>query len=237
MRTGYMFEPTSLRHDEIIARLIALRGGIAAREVGDAFADSLVTRRLDLRSALGTFGAALNLPGHEIGPLVASGGGVAACGTCHAYQSARVEDLNVLNFERFKWGGVRHADPLYALLDLTRFEASEPQGAAGEGHALLGRVLEIAGNAPADARPSDLVKLLKALIPGNDYERRTVIGCLGYAGLLQSRDHEGFFETYPTRRPVPPDAKNDWPYPVSWWRGRDGVNVAAARVYFPEVIV
>ena len=27
----------------------------------------------------------------------------------------------MLNFERFKWGGVRHSDPLYAALDLERF--------------------------------------------------------------------------------------------------------------------
>lgn len=236
-QAGYMFEPTRLRHDEIVERLIAVRERITAREVGDAFADSLVTGRLDLRSALGSFGAALNLPRHKLGRRAAFGPGQNWCGLCHAYESAQIEDLNVLNFERFKWGGVRHADPLYALLDLTRFEASELEEAASEGHFRLSRLLEIAGDAPPDARPNDLVKRIKPLIPGNDYERRAIIGCLAYAGVLQPRDHEGFFDGYPTRRPQVSDGKNDWPYPAQWWRGRDGVNTAAVKVYFPEIAV
>lgn len=98
---------------------------------------------------------------------------------------------------------------------------------------MLGRLLEIADSAAPDARPSDLVKMLKSHIPGNDHVRRTFIACLGYAGVLQPADHDGFFESYPSRRAIPPEWKNDWPYPVSWWRGRDGVNRNAVRFYFP----
>ncbi|HQR90655.1 MAG TPA: hypothetical protein PLH31_15610 [Caulobacter sp.] len=227
-----MFSPTHLRHDEIVERLVALRKNITAQDVGNAFADSLVTRRLDLRSALGSFGAALNLPSHHF----ADSYGSLRCRTCWAFESSAAEDLNVLNFERFKWGGVRHSDPLYALLDLTRFRTSAPESSASEGHALLRRLLEIAGNAPANTRPNDLVKLLKSLIPGNASQRRVAIQCLGYAGVLQSREHAGFFDTYPIHRAHPPEGKNDWSYPISWWRGHDGVNVAAVRFYFPEVM-
>ena len=49
--------------------------------------------------------------------------------TCQVCQShgllgqARYEqaDLNVLNFERLKWGGVRHGDLLYTYFDLREF--------------------------------------------------------------------------------------------------------------------
>jgi hypothetical protein len=85
------------------------------------------------------------------------------------------------------------------------------------------------------ARPSDLLKALKPILSGNDQQRRVVLECLSYAGVLQPRDHEGFFESYPVRREEPPEWKNDWPYPMSWWRGRDGVNPKALKFYFPDI--
>jgi hypothetical protein len=35
-------------------------------------------------------------------------------------------DLNVLNFERFKWGGVRRDQPVYATFDLERSRCLDP---------------------------------------------------------------------------------------------------------------
>ncbi|MNL16985.1 hypothetical protein D3C87_1380530 [compost metagenome] len=35
------------------------------------------------------------------------------------------EDLNVLNFERIKWGGIRHGKLIYTLFDLQQLQIAE----------------------------------------------------------------------------------------------------------------
>ena len=50
-------------------------------------------------------------------------------------------------------GGVRHADPFYALHDLNRFSVSLPHPSAGEGQSILIQVLEVAGNMAPAGRP------------------------------------------------------------------------------------
>lgn len=52
---GVMFDDISLNHDEIIQRAIAQCNSITKTQVVDAFLSSLSTRRLELRSALGSF--------------------------------------------------------------------------------------------------------------------------------------------------------------------------------------
>lgn len=228
-RTGYMFEPVSISHDETVRRLVRLRSRLNAADVARAFSDSLVNGRLDLRSALGSYGASLRLPEHRFAIAQARGD----CRICHSYEGREFSDLNVLNFERFKWGGVRHADVLYALFDLSQF-ASAAHDAHPESQEPLLRILDIAANAPADCGPNDLAKLIAPHVAGNASQRRVVIECLGYAGILQPASHRGFFEGYPEVREHS-GGKNDWAYPVQWWVGQDGVNADAVKFYFPNL--
>jgi len=236
-RAGYAFGDMDAPHDQIVEELLEVRASIAASAVGNAFADSLGTARLDLRSALGSYGASLNLPAHRIGrPLHAMfQKGTRRCAVCWAYDSKTPEDLDILNFERFKWGGVRHAQPSYALLDLSRFKVSRPDAPSTEGRQRLRAILDVASSLPSDARPRDLLKAIKPLIAGNDDQRRAALGCLSYAGVLQPSNQPGFFGGYPVQRQAPPEWKNDWPYPLSWWRGKDGVNLDAFRFYFSDL--
>jgi len=149
------------------------------------------------------------------------------------YEIGGVDDLNVLNFERFKWGGVRHNQPLYALFDLVRFRATRREPGTVNLDPLR-CILDIAANASADFKPNDLVKSIAPYVAGDAAQRRVVIECLGYAGIIQPSAHPGFFEGYPLDREYP-GGKNDWAYPVAWWRGRDGVNAAALEFYFPNL--
>ena len=230
-----MFDPVQIPHDDLIDQLLRLRSKLHAPIVAQAFSDSLTTRRLDFRSALGSFGAILNLPNHRLDKASSSEGrtGVRQCRICEGYDGKPPVDLNVLNFQRFKWGGVVHSDPEYALLDLSQFEETQTE-LRSQSHEPLLKILEIAANAAADCRPNDLVKLIAPHVAGNDNHRRVVIQILGYAGILQPTSYPGYFETYPVTREHP-GGKNDWQYPVSWWRGRDGVNSAALAFYFPDL--
>ena len=65
-QVGYMFDPVTVTHDDIVARLLASRNRLSIEQVTDAFLASLSTRRLELRSALGSFSFAAHFPDHRL---------------------------------------------------------------------------------------------------------------------------------------------------------------------------
>ena len=119
---GYMFDSAPVRtHDETLRDLQSVLNRISAEDVANAFLYSLSTRKLEYRSALGSYYYALAIPDH-------SHDGSGACYFCN-WLPIRVADTpelepsiyNTFNFERYKWGGVRHSHPEYALFDLEQF--------------------------------------------------------------------------------------------------------------------
>jgi hypothetical protein len=120
-QAGVMFDPIRLSHLDIVQRAIKIRSKFDPDIIASAFLASLSTRRLELRSALGSYAVLRHFPHHEHHKQRKS------CPVCGAYNAPdEDEDLNVLNFERFKWGGVRHEDPLYATFDLELFRILDP---------------------------------------------------------------------------------------------------------------
>jgi hypothetical protein len=98
---GVMFPaPLTLDHDGCVQAARSAAGQISAADVEDAFLASLTSRRLDLRSALPSYVLARALPEHRYTPVRGSG----QCAVCGLHAQAEARDLNVLNFERFKWG-------------------------------------------------------------------------------------------------------------------------------------
>src|SRR5215469_11101124 len=61
---GVMFDAVRLSHREAVAWAIQSRDHVSKERVVDSFLASLTTRRLDLRSALGSFAVARNLEPH-----------------------------------------------------------------------------------------------------------------------------------------------------------------------------
>lgn len=228
---GVMFDPIKINHDEQVARAVRAvhltdRGRVAA-----AFLASLGTRRLEIRSALGSYAAGRHLPLHRH-----TRGD--ACPLCGVYGGRPVaEDLSVLSFERYKWGGVRHTDPVYIGFDLDRFREEKIPRPTPDDLGLLQTILECARRLPARATATDLAKALGTL-PANSSERRGLIAILGYSGILQPTGRPGFRRAWIDQehrdRDRPPQHTNDWQYPIIWWRGRDGVNDAAVRFWFAK---
>lgn len=144
--------------------------------------------------------------------------------------------MSCLNFERLRWGGVRHLDAFYAAIDLKQFARMPVVEPTTEAIETLARVLEVAAAQPTRATPGDLAKALTKIVPGTMHERRTLIQLLGYAGVLQPSKHRSFYGDFPPydERAAPTD-KYDWAYPVVWWRGEDGLREDVVRHYFPFV--
>jgi hypothetical protein len=229
IKAGVMFPPVTIGHDALVANISRLAAEVDPQTVAGAFVASLGTRRLDWRSALGSYSFARNLPQHAFEPWEKQ------CGVCGLYQDRKEpEDLNVLNFERLKWGGVRHTDPLYAWLDLGQFVRLGVPAPTKEDEATFRMILAAIRAAPETATAPYLQKVLPKQFRSSKNERDVVTDILGLCGILSTAEHPGFLQRYtPARdRVLPPWRFVERAYPACWWRGKSGVNEAAAKLVF-----
>jgi hypothetical protein len=230
LKAGYMFKPLILSHDEIVDWVIKVVKNIIPLHVSNAFLCSLNNRRLNLRSALGSYAIARHFPHHKFS-------GKKICDICGEYRKPSEEDLSVLNFERLKWGGVRHLSPVYVAFDLEKFTQSQALEPTLEDFERFNAIIKTAQSLDNNARPRDLEKAISKIINSNEAERTTLIEILGYCGILQPQKQKSFFESFvnDNEREERPVGKIDWTYPVSWWKGSDGVNKDALAYYFPQL--
>jgi hypothetical protein len=232
-QAGVMFDPIDLTHDRVVKWLLEVRAKIQANEVADAFLASLTTRRLDLRSALGSYSVIRHFPDHT------HRGGRGACSICGAYdpRGTEAEDLNILNFERFKWGGVRHDQAVYAAFDLERFMASERPEPTEEDKVVLRSILDMIEGVAAAVTAPQLQGKLSGLFKSNKAEREVVLNILGFCGILRTPGHSGYWDDFVpyANRELPSQRFVDMAYPTCWWHGRDGLDRDAVRRVFPTL--
>lgn len=234
---GLMFDPVTYDHNGAVRWLVQTCRQVQATDVARAFLASLSTRRLDLRSALGSYAVFRHLPVHAYAPHNPANAGGRWCRRCGLDGKRETHDLNVLNFERFKWGGVRHQDVIYAALDLERFLATERPAPTDADVATLRGILDAARSLGPKARASNLEPALASLVKSNKAERAQLLTILAYAGILQSPHCPGFLTAYVdiSDREAPDGHDSEWEYPINWWRGSDGVHDGALHYWFPEL--
>lgn len=189
-RAGVMFEPARVSHDSVVNRAIKAVRAIDREAVADAFVVSLTSHRMDMRSALGSYACMLFFPPHSAIP------GEGICPVCGLYQPAgeheQEVDLNVLNFERLKWGGVRHDQALYTAMDLELFAQLPRVRPTKTEIATFRAVLAAIDDAPDNATSANLDNHLKDLFKSTKAEREQVIAILGYCGLFAVKEHPGY---------------------------------------------
>lgn len=229
-KMGLMFDPIRADHAIVIARLTHVCERLTPRMVGDAFLASLSSRRLDLRSAFGSYAVFRHL--HEHAPI-----GSKQCAHCHLYLQGEV-DLSVLNFERHKWGGVRHDSPVYAMLDLETFLTIPVPEPSEKDVALFDALVVAIESAPAKTTGSQLHKVFPRELAANKAERDRVVAMLGLCGALGTKVHAGFGASFvPADSRELPDRHNvDMDYPACWWTRADGLNLKALRPYFGHAV-
>jgi hypothetical protein len=231
-RAGVMFDPIRLSHDDIVRRAIEVCSRIDLQAVAGAFLASLSTRRLDLRSAAGSFSVLRHFPEHEHRNRRSQ------CPICGGDDSPDDdEDLNALNFERLKWGGVRHEDPIYATFDLEWFVTLDMLPPTDADVAILQDLVRGIEAVPAQTTASQLQGKLGSFLPSNKAEREILINILGYMGILNVPERPGFRDALVPykRRQLPPQRFVDLGYPACWWRGRYGLDREALRSWYPTM--
>lgn len=222
---GLMFDPLTITHDELVARIIELHGRITLGQVSEAFLHSLSTRKTHLRSALSSWFLTSGLAEHAYNSVSSNTG---SCGVCNqqqltVYEDYVDEDLNVLNFERIKWGGIRLNWLLYCWFDLDQFSREAPVAATSEDVAILRRMLDKVRACPPADSARKLEQRWKDLFPSSKNERDVVMEVLGYAGVLAISDLPRI-----GRR-----SDNDF-MAMDGWQGQDGYSTRAATHLFGQ---
>lgn len=230
---GVMFDEVQLSHDDVVERALGAVRRVDQRSVADAFVTSLSSRQLELRSALGSFAVLQHFPRH------AAPATTGACPVCGAYnRTPQREDLNILNFERLKWGGVRHEQPLYASLDLDLFARTDRRTPSPNDVRLLRELLDAIEAAPPKTSAAALEKHLAKVIKSNKPERDVLIGILGLCGILGTAAHPGYLRTFvpESARELPPRRFVDMAYPACWWTRSDGISKEAVTYWFGHLL-
>ena len=211
--------------------MTAARAAVAAvalEDVSQAFVASLTSRRLDLRSALGSYAVARHLPAHTFVPHRSG-----MCAVCGLHREV-TQDLNVLNFERFKWGGVRRDDVCYLAFDLEQFRCA-PRLAVDAATVNLGKAMLDALRAAPTTETATTAERLIRMLKGNADERHTVLDILAVCGVLETEKHRGYRTSFVphAERKLPPRHYIDRCYPACWWSGRDGIQQEAVETFLP----
>jgi hypothetical protein len=204
---GVMFDPLTITKSELISRLSKIIQEIPLTKITDAFLCSLTNKRLDWRSALGSYANAKRLLSQPGIPD-------------RDYGYGENEDLNILNFERIKWGGVRQFSGLYNWLDLTLLNKEEIPAPTSQDIETLKAILRTIDHAAAGDTPGHLRDNLKDVFKASKDERHVLMEILSCAGILQ-----------PLRDDRKEPGKHDWHF-VLHWRGEDKYNKENARSYF-----
>ena len=227
-----MFDPVVLDHSNAVARLNRLVKQVSKRQVADAFLASLSTRRLDWRSALGSYAIFQRMPLHDTDPSTNQ------CQTCGFYLKDTEYDFNVLSFERQKWGGVRHDHIEYAILDLELFlEAGSPKPMQQD-FDIFQAIINGISAAPTSVTSAALHSHFAPALKSNKAERDTIIAILGYCGILGTPEHPGYTDAFVAAgdRRLPDRHFVDMKYPACWWNGKIGINQSKLKAYFAHAL-
>lgn len=229
---GVMFDPVHMGHAQAVAAVCDLVQRLDRRTVADGFLASLSTRRLDWRSALGSYAVFQHFALHE------PPGPERRCAVCGVYPDHPHHDFNVLNFERLKWGGVRHEHVVYAAMDLDLFLKDPPPAPNDEDVSIFHAVIGHIRNAGTETTSANLHAVFAKAIKSNKNERGRMVAILGFCDVLADSTYPGFSDAFvPVARRSSPNRRFvDMSYPACWWEARMGINEDRLSEYFGHVL-
>ena len=246
---GYLFDyPQYQTHEDALREVRTVLSQIDPKDVANAFLFSLSTRRLEYRSALGSYYFAAAVPAHE---FYNSHNEFLAKQAVHCYfcgwnawkQVPSEFDLKYghtfYNHERFRDGGSKIGDLHinYALFDLQQFLKLPKVTPSEEDKRIFAGMLScVARLAPSDkvGRLRDVISKAK-LCKSNKDELLVLLGALGICGILASKEAPAFDVYFADEyQRDPPESRSYFPYPVNRWHARDGINTERLLRVFGE---
>lgn len=233
-KEGFMFDyPRYVSHDEVLIKLDFYFKKVNPIDVANAFLYSLSTRKLEYRSILGSYYFGKSIPKHILYDPYDK------CNSRYCYmcgwrawskdpnEYALKRGLNVFNFERYKFGGVRYTSIDYVLFDIEQF-LKLPKVVPNENdREILKRILQCVYKLESTDKVGKLRDVIskEKIFKSNKAEISGILNILGICGVLSSEEflcYEDKFVNEYCRAPI--EYKNDFDYPVNRWRASDGIN-------------
>jgi hypothetical protein len=246
---GYLFDyPAYETHSNMLQRLRSILEQIDSKDIANAFLFSLSTRRLEYRSAIGSYYYAMAIPEHE---FMKSHNEILAAASIHCYfcgwsawkdvpnKFDEKYGYNFKNYERYKYGGsvIGDINLNYAIFDLEQFIKLPKVTPVDEDKQIFAKILscvECLKNSDKVGKLRDVIRKAKIFKTNKD-EISVLLGELGICGILASNQfpaYDVYFANEYERDPV--EYKNDFAYPVNRWYARDGINCKRLIEVFGE---
>lgn len=204
---GVMFDSVDLTKEELLSRLSEISHSIPVKKVTDAFLSSLTNKRLDLRSGLGSYANAKRLLTKPDYPD-------------YYFDYGKNLNLNVLNFERIKFGGVRHSYALYNWLDLELLSKEDITLPTQEDIDKFKSIINIIYSSQSGDTPGTLRDNLQRALKFSKNEAHNIMEILACAEIIEALNYD---------RKEP--GKHDWTF-MTYWRGEDAYNKQMTKFYF-----
>jgi hypothetical protein len=206
---GVMFAPLTITKSDILTRLQEIVETVSLKKITDAFLSSMTNTRLDWRSALGSYANAKRL-------LMENNF------DDYYYGCGANLDLNILNFERIKWGGIRHNNGVYNWLDLTLLNTENVTKPTAQDIQIFQSILNEIRHSETDERIDKLRDRLNEILKISVEEMHMFTEILGSADILKpfSYDHKA-------------PEKHLWTFVLNW-RGEDKCDKENIRKYFGD---
>lgn len=226
-------------HDELVALAVDAAADLEPATVASAFAASLTTRRLDWRSAFGSYAAMRHLKPHRYEHADLDGGQCAVCGVAksQSLDHARLTKLRAKQDRLVLFSSVE-----YAAFDLSTFADLRVPPPTDADRAALSDLLEGLRALRESDRLRDLDRAIQGTFKSNKGQRRYVLEALGIAGVLAPSGVPSFFDGWvrsydrETSLATSHHYARDTAWPLQCWKGDDGVNEDRIRFWFGHLI-
>jgi hypothetical protein len=224
---GLAFDPIKLTHDELVKWALREFASCNKKSVADSYLIGVGRNQSNLRAPLAAYSVMTHFPIHRYQTITDR-----YCSTCAELQNPEI-DLTFVN--RCRWSGsLIGREPSRLAFYLQQHNADEIDKPSEADIRKFCDVLDVIGACPQEEKPTTLYKKIRK-IPGikmSDEEGRHFLDTLGYAGILQTPEHQGFIYRYVGHITPAKSHSSDWSYPVDFWTGKNGVNTDALKYWF-----
>jgi hypothetical protein len=232
-RTGLMFDPISMSHDDILSWAFKEFSKCDRSSVADSFLLGIELNEAFLRAAISAYAVMTNFPKHVFTRRTAQHFNCDVCGIAQYDGSVKL-DLSFLNKCRWTGAILPNRMPDYLAFYLQQHNESQLDQPSELGVNRFCEILDLISLSSADETPSTLHKKIRKM-PGlkmSVEQARGFVETLGYCGILHSSEHRGFIYRYVGHLSPTKSRSSDWGYPVDFWTGQDGVNIDALKYWF-----
>lgn len=218
------------KHNDYISGIKDCFSKIDKTKITDGFLYSLSTNKPEYRAFLACYAIARVLPIHDSKSVIYQSGhkGCSYCGYSETFEI----DTSHLDDELVKWGGVRFQDIFTIGYYLDKFLKIEIPKPTKKDFDIFNNLIDCIDNADKDSKPRDLEKIMSKIVKSNKGQREMILNQFGIIGLLETKEHTGYFNTFDINHELPNVNKIDWLVPIAWWRGFDGINWEIYDYYF-----